>query len=419
MNKSLPARALFYAVIVSIFVAMISAAILLSSYHQHMLVSQHQKQRQLMDNCQSGIELLLATSTAPTSPLQVDLFQQGKDSVWLEQRPWGLLEVALVKSWAGQGWYRDSVQQIFFLGKELPPYALKLSEGNAPLYVCGNTKITGDAFLPTEGVKRGYFNAVRGKPYTGEKLIYGEKKVVQYTNMNFLKEHFASLALLKNASPNTPLQGDSILQTFDKPTLVAGGEDWTTGNIVAKGNVLLIAYEHLQVSTQSILEDVILIAPQITIEAGFQGSIQAFAWDSLVVEEGVNLTFPSVLSLLPPEQAPTTSPELIIGEQVEVYGTILVPSFQYYKYKARVSIAPTSTIVGQVWVNGFLEQKGKVHGTVFCDKFLLTTPAGVYENYLLDAIINRTQVPEFYLTPPILGEKKKQEILKYLPNRIE
>lgn len=416
MNNLLPARALFYAVIVSIFVAMISAAILLSSYHQHMLVSQHQKQRQLMDNCQSGIELLLAASTAPAVPLQLDLFQQGKDSVWLEQKPWGLLEVALVKSWAGQGMYRDSVQQVFFLGKEMPPYALKLSEGNAPLYVCGNTKITGDAFLPTEGVKRGYFHAVRGKPYTGEKLIYGEKKVVQYTDKSFLKEKFAYLAALKNAPTNAVLQGDSILQTFAQPTLVVGATDWATGNLVAKGNVLLIAREHLQVSAQSILEDVILMAPQITIEAGFQGSIQAFAWDSLVVQEGVSLAFPSVLSLLPPEQAPTTSPELVIGEQVEVYGTVLVPSFQYYKYKARVSVAPNSTLVGQVWVNGFLEQKGKVYGTVFCDKFLLTTPAGVYENYLLDAIINRTQVPEFYLTPSILGEQNKQEILKYLPS---
>lgn len=416
MKKTLPARALFYAVIVSIFVALISAAILLSSYQQHLLVGHYQKQEQLLHNCQSGIELLLGASAAPASKVTLDLFQEGKDSISLEQKPWGLLEVALVKSWAGQGINKDSLLKIFFLGKELPPYALKLSEGNAPLYVCGNTKITGNAFLPTEGVKRGYFHAVRGKPYTGEKLIYGEKKAVQYTSKDFLKNRFSILEDLSQTPANFALEGDSILQTFDKTTLVVRGEDWHTGNVVAKGNVVFLAQQHLQVSAQSVLEDVILIAPQITIEAGFQGSVQAFAWDSLVVEEGAKLAFPSVLSLLPPQQAPTFSPELIVGEEVELYGTILVPSFQYHQYKSKVSLAATSTTVGQVWVNGFLEQRGQVYGTVFCDKFLLTTPAGVYENYLLDAIINRTQVPAFYLTPSLLGEQKEQQLLKYLPS---
>lgn len=414
MNSQLPARALFYAVIVSVFVAMLSAAILLSSYHQHLLLGYYQNQERLMDNCQSGVELLLGTSAPLIPAMTLDLFQKHRDSVRLEQKAWGLLDVGMVKSWSGAGMYEDSVVTTFLLGKTTPNYALSLSEGTAPLYVCGNTRIVGKAFLPTEGVERGYFHVVQGKPYTGEKLIYGKKEIVRPTDMAVLKERFEDLEALKYKNATINLEADSVVQAFNQPTLILGGDNFDTQNLTLKGNVMVIANNRIDVSPHSILEDVILLAPEIRIQSGFQGSLQAFAWDSLLVETGVFLDVPSVLSLLPYSNKTTFSPELIVEEGVEMFGTILVPSFQYNSYKSKVTIAPMTTITGQVWVNGVLQHKGTVYGSVFCDEFLLKTPAGVYENYLLDAVIDRTLLPTYYLTPSVLGEQENKHILKYL-----
>jgi hypothetical protein len=414
MNKVLPARALFYAVIVSVFVAMISGAMLLSSYHQHMLVGYYQTQERLIDNCQSGIELVLGAKSTVIPQLNIDLFQQEKDSVRLEQKAWGLLEVATIKSWSGQGMYQDSIVKTFLVGKEAPNYALSLSEGTSPLYVCGTTRVIGDAFLPREGVERGAFNVVQGNPYTGDKLIYGKTEIVKPTDRSIYKERFEELKALQELSANISLEQDSILQPFNQPTLILKGGRFNTASLVLKGNVVVIASERIEVSANSILEDVLLVAPEIIIQSGFQGTLQAFAWDSLVVETGVFLDFPSVLSLLPYEERTTFSPEIVLQEGAEVIGTLMVPSFRYNAYKSKVTIEPTAKITGQVWVNGVLQHKGIVYGSVLCDEFLLQTPAGVYENYLLDAIIDRTLLPKHYLTPSILGETDYKQVLKYL-----
>lgn len=414
MNKKLPARALFYAVIVSVFVAMISGAMLLSSYHQHMLVGYYQNQERLIDNCQSGVELVLGAKATVIPKMTLDLFQEEKDSVRLEQKAWGLLDVVRVKSWSGQGMYQDSIVKTFLVGKEAPNYALSLSEGTSPLYVCGTTRVVGAAFLPREGVERGAFNVAQGNLYTGDKLIYGKTELVKPTDMNIYKERFENLRALQNLSRNISLEQDSILQPFNERTLILKGGRFNTVNLVLKGNIILVASERIEVSANSVLEDVLLVAPEIIIESNFQGTIQAFAWDSLVVETGVFLDFPSVLSLLPYEERTNFSPEIVLQEGAEMIGTLMVPSFRYNTYKSKVTIESSAKITGQVWVNGVLQHKGIVYGSVFCNEFLLQTPAGVYENYLLDATIDRSLLPKSYLTPSILGAKDYKQILKYL-----
>ena len=413
MNKLLPARALFYAVIVSIFVAMITSAMLLSSYHQHMLLGNYQIQERLVDNCQSGIELVLGAKSTTIPKINLDLFFEEKDSVRLEQKAWGLLDIAIVKSWS-RGLYRDSIVKTFFVGKEVPNYALSLSEGTSPLYVCGETRVIGHTFLPRKGVEKGAFNVVQGKLYTGQKLIYGETALVKPTDMNPYKARFENLRALQSLNANVDLEQDSIVQPFNKETFILKGERFNTANLMLKGNLIVIANERIEVAANSVLEDVLLVAPEIVIQAGFQGSLQVFAWDSLIVETNVFLDYPSVLSLIPYEESTNFSPEIIFKEGAEMIGTLMVPSFSYNTYKSKVRIEPTAKITGQVWVNGVLEHKGIVHGNVFCTEFLLKTPAGVYENYLLDAIIDRTLLPKSYLTPSILGENNYKQILKYL-----
>lgn len=414
MNKSLPARALFYAVIVSVLVAMISGAMLLSSYHQHLLLGYYRTQDRLIDNCQSGVELILGAKSTVIPKMTLDLFQEEKDSLRLGQKTWGLLEVATVKSWSGQGMYGDSLVKTFLVGKEAPNYALRLSEGTSPLYVCGTTKVVGTTFLPREGVERGAFNVAQGSPYTGDKLIYGKTELVKPTDMNIYKERFDDLRALQNLRGNISLEQDSILQPFNQPTIILEGRRFNTTGLVLKGNVIIVASEGIEVSANSVLEDVLLVAPKIVIEAGFQGTLQAFAWDSLVVETGVFLDFPSVLCLLPYEERTNFSPEIVLQEDSEMIGTLMVPRFRYNTYKSKVTIEPTAKITGQVFVKGVLQHKGIVWGSVFCTEFLLQTPAGVYENYLLDAIIDRSLLPSAYLTPSILGKKDYKQVLKYL-----
>lgn len=410
MNKKLPARALFYAIITSIFVALISSALLLSSYHQHLLLGYYQTQNRLVNNCVSATELILGSEQAAIPEILIDLFGKQKDSVSIEQKSWGVLDIVTISAWSGQGSQRDSIQKSFFIGKQAPNYALRLAEGTNPLYVCGNTKIVGDAFLPREGVERGF---MQGKPYQRQKLIFGKQTLIKPIDNKALKARFEQLNNLKNTPSNVLLEGDSLINSFGKNTLVITSKSFNSQQLFLKGNILVLASQEIIVNANTELEDVVLVAPKILIQEGFQGNIQAFAWDSLEVEANVNLTYPSILSLLPEDKKRKFSPELSMQSGSKIAGAIVVPSFRYYSYKTKVNLQSNTIVNGQVWVDGLLQPKGVIYGAVACNKFLLQTPAAIYENYLLDAIIDRTLLPKDYLSPILISKEGNKRILKY------
>jgi len=405
----LPARALFYAVLGALLVALMCGVMLLSSYQQHLLFGYYTKQKRLLHNCQSGVNLILGSDATQIPKTTLDLFQQKKDSVVVEQKPWGVLDVAFVKSWAGYSFQRDSVCRSFFIGRNPVKFALQLSEGTSPLSVCGNTKIVGDVYLPQEGVESGFIN---GRPFQGQQLIDGKVNTVKFIEKEFLKSRFDKLANFNQIEGGGVMEIDSLIHSFGQETKILKASKWNTAGMYLKGNILLIANNEIRVSRSSYLEDVLLIASEITIESGFIGTIQAFATESLITENDVLLDYPSLLGLLPQKHGVESSPQLRLGRSSELTGAIVVPSFSYQKYKPLTTIETDAIVNGQVWVNGQLQHKGIVKGMISCDEFFLQTTAAVYENYLLDAVIDRSQLSPYYLSPFILGEAGSKQVLK-------
>ena len=401
-----PARALFYAILVSLLVALIIGVMLLASSNQHQLVNHYDNQTRLLYNCQSGIELLMANKKDSLPPTIIDLYQEAKDSVLLIQKKWGVLDVGFVSSWLG----RDSIERSFLIGKSPPDYALQLSEGTSPLQVCGDTKIIGTAYLPTEGVERGTIN---GKYYEHDEMIFGKVKLVENLNQDFLNSRFFYLENLSTQINSTETFSDTIIHSFGKPSKVLVADYWNTANWYLKDNIILVAQNKIVVSSDAILQDIILIAPVIEIQQGFAGSIQAFASDSLVVAQDVHLSYPSILGLLP-NQNIQISPRLTINNNSLVEGAIIVPSFVYQEYEPIVTIEQQAQVKGQVWVNGQLQHKGTILGSVFCKNFLLQTASAVYENYLLDATIDRSNLSSNFLIPAIFNVDKPKAIIKRL-----
>lgn len=411
MIKSLPARALFYAILVSFLVALMISTMLLGSYQQHQLLGLYDLEERLMDNCKSGMALMLGSQMGSVEPQWLDLFGKGQDSVWVRQTPWGILDVIVVKSWQDRGGYADSMVQTALVGKVPSSYALQLAEGIKALQLYGKTRLVGDVYLPRGGVQRGTEHI--GTPYQGQQLIEGHQHPAQSVNLQNLQTRFETLEALLEVPVTVWLEQDSLIQPFHQPMAVLQVDNFQTQGLVLKGHVLIVANNAIEVSRASVLEDVVLMAPTIRIASGFQGNLQAFAWDSLVVEPQVNLTFPSVLSLLPRVPKGVSGPYVTIGSESQVTGTIIVPRFQYSPQKSSVRLAPRAQITGQVLVTGIFEHQGTVWGSVTCDEFLLKTPKGIYPNVLLDATIDRTQLPNAYLAPSVLGIGTDKSVLKY------
>lgn len=410
MNK-LEARALFYAIMVAFFVAVISGIMLLNSYHQHVLFNHYTTQQKLLHNCESGVQLLLGAGKEQIPSTVLDLYEKGTDSVRIIQQPWGLLDVAFVESWSSQGIFNDTIRRSFFIGKKPPAYALTLSEGTDALALCGHTQLVGDIFVPREGVERGFIN---GKPYQGNKLVDGKISITKSIDNSYLKPRFEQLMALQKRAATETIERDTIEHSFGKPTLVLRAPTFYTAGLSLKGNIIIIADSLLTIAANSILDDVIVMGTTIRIEQGFQGTVQAFARDSLIVENDVVLAYPSMLSLLPTLTTEDFAPWIELQDGCVQTGAIVVPMFKYREQQPKVHLHPKATVEGQVWVNGLFQHDGTVYGSVFCESFLLKTAAAVYENYLLDAIINRKALSPYYLAPPILGKPSKRGILKLL-----
>ncbi|NQX98794.1 MAG: hypothetical protein HRT73_13085, partial [Flavobacteriales bacterium] len=150
------------------------------------------------------------------------------------------------------------------------------------------------------------------------------------------------------------------------------------------------------------------------LEKNTKGTMQIFAQDSIWIEEKCQLNYPSVIALIGKGNT-EISRKIIIEEDVLIKGVVFLYNENFdRKHQALISIGEKSEITGQVYSSELLELKGKVIGGVFCKKLLLKTPSSVYENHLMDAVINRKDLSEYFVGVPLTEVIKNQRIIKWL-----
>jgi hypothetical protein len=54
-------------------------------------------------------------------------------------------------------------------------------------------------------------------------------------------------------------------------------------------------------------------------------------------------------------------------------------------------------VTGLVYTPGYMDFKGDVTGSLYCGGFILRTPSAVYENHLLNAVVNAVELPGYYV----------------------
>jgi len=71
-------------------------------------------------------------------------------------------------------------------------------------------------------------------------------------------------------------------------------------------------------------------------------------------------------------------------------------------------------ITGLVYCDAIMQHQGCIHGSLYCKKFVLKTVSSIYENHLLDAEVNSTDVSSFFSNPVIIGHNAKRTVIDYL-----
>lgn len=408
------ASTLYIVVIISLLIAVISASLLTIAFFYRLEVQKKTRLDRLLLNEYSGTEILLSEGFKDDDKEQVmDLFGDQKDSVVLRKEFWGVYELGMVKAFQ----LKDTLKRSFMIGAAfLDPSLLYLADEDRPLSLSGNTQLTGDAELPKSGLKQAY---VDGKPYEGKELIKGKIKESGRALPSLNEKRLEEIEKIFN--PQTTLAfkvQDSITNSFFNPVQLYQLEpdQQEISDMTLRGKVILVSDTIITIAATTILEDVQIYAPAIIVAHGFKGSCQLFARDSIIIGKDCTFNYPSFAGVFKPEDGKIQS-KIDVGEGVVFSGLLLSYEKQTSDLQTRISLGKKSEVNGEVFATGYikLEKGATVHGKAYAKRFIMQTPATLYENYLIDITLNRKLLSKYYLSSTVFKRSRpEQKILKWL-----
>ncbi|MGE0637864.1 MAG: hypothetical protein AB7P01_15585 [Bacteroidia bacterium] len=418
----LKAGALLYAVVIALLMAIISSSLILYAYFNRFAIDSLLLKERLDDNAISGINLLISDPELfkPDIFEPYDLFGSGTDSILVKRVPWGMYEVAVCKAFSG---IHESIKYALYGASVLSDtnsYALYLADAGDQLSITGHTVIKGNCFVPGGSIKRGY---IEGQSFSGAKTsegqVYSSKKnlplinkdVVERNKVFFQKQSILDKDMFTTDSISSK---DSIYNSFENAPLVIP-ELAELKDVSITGNVIIVSANQINISKSALLENVIIYAPEISIEDDFRGTLQAFASENIVVGDNVHLEYPSSLTIITDAKR-DTSATISIGENCEIQGCLtLVSESEKGNLRDKISLGKNSSVYGQVYCDSYFELKGSVYGQVLCNKFILKTPSSMYENNLLGCTIDNAKLPANFAGSMLL-ERKIRQIAEWLPS---
>ena len=408
------AATLYIVIIIALLIGMISASLLTLAFYYRIESQKKARTDRLGSSQESGLAILLSESfTNYDKEVLKDLYGDGKDSVLLYKTRWGVYTLNTVKSFE----LMDTMRRAFFSGNAFTDRsAIYLADEDRPLSVSGNTQITGDGELPKAGLKQSY---VDGKPYAGKELIYGAIKN-STRDLPPLDEELLK-TVLDNFKRKDTLAfdpQDSIVNSFFNPVLVykLGLKDTVLSGLALKGKVILISDTVVYIKQGARLEDVQLYAPGIVVSEGFKGSCQLFARDSVVTGKNCDFSYPSFIGVFKPENGQMQS-KISLGAGTHFSGLLLSYEKKRSTLQTIISLGKDCLVKGEVYATGYikLEKPVVVYGKLYAKRFIMQTPATLYENYLIDLTLNRKLLSGYYLSSPLFKRKTTdQNVLKWL-----
>lgn len=413
--KYLPAGALLLAILMATLIAAGTAGLLLLLQYQRQYAAQTMRHERLQQNLASATNLLLADHNDATNGLlELNLFDGDRDSIMLSCQPWGVFDVAIAYAYEGM----DTLRHAFIMGK-VPAakerFALYLADERRPLSLSGHTRIQGDAYIPEAGIRKSY---IENEAYAYEEVVHDgtihiSNSVLPELDVSIVERLYSYLqpadtVIWKTNADNwfNGLPAESRIRRFsDDCRTLYGFDSLVIDRQVVSGHVVIVANRAITVGAGAQLDNVLLFAPHIRFEQGFEGRLQAFARDSLIVENNCRFDYPSVLGLINIPQD-TVTQELQPFIRIDSASTINGLVFSHFagseQLLAKIVLGKETAVHGQVYADGLLELQGRVDGMTLCRRFTLQTASSLYENFVLNGVMDLAALSPYYAGSPLL-----------------
>ena len=390
------AHSLLYAIYVCLIVSIICGALLYFSNLYNQLNLYYNLQEELYIQNQSVLNFALGNKT---TPVEIEKDANSGIEGSYQTKSYGLLSLVLSQSYISN----DTVSSVHFVGtRNLDKNAIYLTNLSKSLSYSGEVKLIGNNQLPSTFIETSYINNSLNKLVTEGKISVSELKLPEI-NPDFKRIFFSikseSTRLIDIEKPKDSLYYNSFFNNTKEIQVKS-----ILSNIIFKGNFVLRSEDSIRVKKNTVLEDVILIAPKITFEEGFKGTVQAFATKGIELEEKVTLNYPSVLCVY--NQSLDES-KIKIKKECHITGAVVLFGNNDTQIdKNTIEIEEKGLLFGDLYCSGKLMLKSNVYGSVYTNRFFLKTASSSYENMISDIEINTEKRPAYFVSIPLFNTQK-------------
>lgn len=378
--KYIPASALPTALIIStlMFLIVMGYLLILENDITYEAGQHYQYQQRLYT--ESGflyyiMDSLSGTITANDS-IRISLFPDDPHStVTLTRKIWGVYDIITITP------EHSGERSIRLFGKVMPENihpVLWMRNNQKSILISGDTRIAGASCLPDNGIRYGQ---IQSRFFSG--IALNEEQIHISTSelppLNSLRIAEIISSIETNETMLTP-EDLPPYRSFYATTLNSWSGDTLSG-VNLQGNFCLHA-DSLYIRSDCRLNNILITAGKIRIGSGFRGRLQLIARDSVIIEDGVTLEYPSGICLI----AENSSPFISLDANASINGYILLESDNHTSnglsphYKQH----PSATVRGWIRINGIAQIQGKVNGSVWLRDSYFFSPQGYYADILYD-----------------------------------
>lgn len=391
------AHSLLYAIYICLLVALLCSGLLYFSNLYSQLNTHYNKQEELFLHNQSVTNFALGNKT---EVLELPREEVSSIDGHYEVKQHGLISILTSKSYFRNDTITSCQMVGNFSSSNISLYVANLSRG---ISYSGNVKIIGDCFLPTSLYIQSSY--IANKPNS---LITEGDKYLSKTNLPEINERFQSVfkglnSVQSNFEDITKTNDSIYFNSFQNKTKELNISSILSNKII-KGNFILRNKDSIHIQKNVVLEDVILIAPKISFEEGFKGSVQAFATEKVTLEKGTTLNYPSVVCVYNNNIAESS---IKIYSECKIIGAVVLFGNSNEKQdKHRIEIEEGGLVLGDIYCTGKLNLKSNINGSVYTNKIFHKTTSATYENLIADVEINTEKVPSYFIKIPLFNDER-------------
>nr|WP_294862118.1 hypothetical protein [uncultured Fluviicola sp.] len=388
------ASAISYAIVFALFIGLLASSVFFIFSTQKRIEISHTGQEHLLLDSYQGIQLGLQKVEVNDS---LQFIHQSGDTSIIRKSLWGSYFLITSRTFKNQ----RSLTRSALIGSEFEESipSLVIRNGSDGLRICGETFIEGTAYLPNKRVELSY---IGGKNYSNPKLVYGNVEDIKDLKLPLSKafENISATNFTGKMIPK-PFEWKDTTSSFLTEGIYYQSLEALQLKSKFNGKIIIQSFDSLVIYREAQLTNVILIAPKIYIKQGFVGNLQAFASESIVLEDSVTLSYPSTLILNEQTASQDYKPHSIfLGTNSSVLGGILMTTQQYdFRKQPKLTIQKDAVVAGIVFNCGITEIYGAVIGCLNTAETQTLAGGGSYTNHLLDAIISTKRLPKEFICP--------------------